>query len=105
MYKIKELPIEKIVQFWEKLSESFRPRYEMEDLNDFLEFVSQEINKSKAKYYGIFDTNDNFIGGFRLAKTISYFFIDEPFDDKYQVVKKIIDMIEVSKKFVFTKER
>ncbi len=104
MLQIREIHIEDIDKFWNKLSESFMPKYEMEDFPDFKKFVLNDI-KNKTKYYGLFDNNDQLIGGFRLSKTITYFFVDENFDVKQQFAKEAVKMIKRDKKVVFTKQR
>ncbi len=103
MLQIREIHIEDIDKFWNKLSESFMPKYEMEDFPDFKKFVLNDI-KNKTKYYGLFDNNDQLIGGFRLSKTITYFFVDENFDVKQQFAKEAVKMIKRDKKVVFTKK-
>ena len=108
MWSVKELTDKQADEFWKELTVSFKPGYDVEEKNSFIEFMSTEIKEGKVKYYGIFDDNENIVGGFRASKVITYFFLNKQGSQEDKIIAEVLKKIkrnEQDKLRVFTKQR
>ena len=106
MWKIKKLSSNYYEDFWEGITVTFKPIYEIKDKNAFVEFATKETKEGKAIYFGIFNNNGPLIGGFRATKTITYFFLNERGDQEDKIVEQVLNTISTQNKMgVFTKQR
>jgi ribosomal protein S18 acetylase RimI-like enzyme len=108
MYKIIPLLSKNVIAFWNGLSESFKPGYEIERKHEFVKKVSLQLSNKEPILYQISNEEEELKGGFIKGKIgISYFFIDLTLPDLHEVIEQVIEWVtphENKIKF-FIKER
>ncbi len=103
-YKIEELVIENIGSFYDGISLSFIPGYEIENKVDFEDFVHNELRVDSRTYFQILNDKLELIGGFRKGrKGLSYFFLEGNPPEILTDIKSL--MSDLNLKRIYTKKR
>ncbi|MCD6485279.1 MAG: GNAT family N-acetyltransferase [Candidatus Odinarchaeota archaeon] len=108
MLSIRELSLEEYEDFWNSLTLSFMPIFDVDDKQAFIEFATTDTKERNARYYGIFDERGELIGGFRATSVITYFFLNKRNSQDSKIIPEVLKKVRKGGKNkirVFTKQR